>query len=170
MTCESSTSIRRDLHSESSHHHRRGKDRNSDVPTPSVGPTMSWSIRACGICGTDTMYISIGGLPPRHGCMPIGHEPAGEVTEVGGDVSGIAVGDRVVINPMAVGRRHHRQRRLDRRAGRLPTHQECRSGSQPRGHPRPHPVRGRGAQRTHGGRAPCGQSGRTQARRTRCWY
>ncbi len=33
--------------------------------------------------------------------MPIGHEPAGEVVEVGDDVTGIAVGDHVVINPMA---------------------------------------------------------------------
>jgi L-iditol 2-dehydrogenase len=34
--------------------------------------------------------------------MPIGHEPAGEVVEVGSDVSDIAVGNRVVVNPMAV--------------------------------------------------------------------
>ena len=74
-----------------------------DVPTPSVGPNdVLVRIRACGICGTDTIYISIGGLPPRHGSMPIGHEPAGEVVSVGTDVSGIAVGDRVVVNPMAV--------------------------------------------------------------------
>jgi threonine dehydrogenase-like Zn-dependent dehydrogenase len=33
--------------------------------------------------------------------MPLGHEPAGEVVEVGRDVTGIAVGDHVVINPMA---------------------------------------------------------------------
>jgi threonine dehydrogenase-like Zn-dependent dehydrogenase len=31
----------------------------------------------------------------------LGHEPAGEVVEVGLDVTGIAVGDHVVINPMA---------------------------------------------------------------------
>lgn len=74
-----------------------------EVPTPSVGPgDVLVRIRACGICGSDTLYIAIGGLPPRQGCMPIGHEPAGEVMEVGGDVSGIAVGDRVVVNPMAL--------------------------------------------------------------------
>jgi L-iditol 2-dehydrogenase len=74
-----------------------------DVPTPAVGPNdVLVRIRACGICGSDTLYISIGGLPPRQGCMPIGHEPAGEVVEVGSDVSGIAVGNRVVVNPMAV--------------------------------------------------------------------
>jgi 2-desacetyl-2-hydroxyethyl bacteriochlorophyllide A dehydrogenase len=59
-------------------------------------------IRACGICGTDTLYIGMGGLPPRHGCMPIGHEPAGVVVEVGSEVDSVAVGDRVVVNPMAL--------------------------------------------------------------------
>jgi threonine dehydrogenase-like Zn-dependent dehydrogenase len=58
-------------------------------------------MRACGICGSDALYISLGGLPPRQGQMPLGHEPAGEVVEVGGDVTGVSVGDHVVINPMA---------------------------------------------------------------------
>jgi threonine dehydrogenase-like Zn-dependent dehydrogenase len=58
-------------------------------------------IRACGICGSDAFYIAIGGVPPRQGQTPLGHEPAGEVVEVGSDVTDIAVGDRVVINPMA---------------------------------------------------------------------
>jgi threonine dehydrogenase-like Zn-dependent dehydrogenase len=40
-------------------------------------------------------------LPPREGKMPLGHEPAGEVVEVGSEVTGVAVGDHVVINPMA---------------------------------------------------------------------
>lgn len=74
-----------------------------DVPTPVVGPRdVLVRIRACGICGSDSLYISIGGLPPRQGHMPIGHEPAGEVVEVGGEVRDVAVGDRVVVNPMAV--------------------------------------------------------------------
>jgi 2-desacetyl-2-hydroxyethyl bacteriochlorophyllide A dehydrogenase len=33
--------------------------------------------------------------------MPLGHEPAGEVVEVGQGVTGISVGDHVVVNPMA---------------------------------------------------------------------
>lgn len=74
-----------------------------DIPTPTVGTNdVLVKIRACGICGSDTLYISIGGLPPRQGSMPIGHEPAGEVVAVGGDVRDITVGDRVVVNPMAV--------------------------------------------------------------------
>jgi len=50
-------------------------------------------MRACGICGTDLFYISAGGLPPRQGKMPLGHEPAGEVVDVGSDVTGVSVGD-----------------------------------------------------------------------------
>lgn len=74
-----------------------------EVPTPTAGPDdVLVKIRACGICGSDSLYISIGGLPPHQGSMPIGHEPAGEVIEVGQNVRDIAVGDRVVINPMAV--------------------------------------------------------------------
>lgn len=33
--------------------------------------------------------------------MPLGHEPAGEVVEVGAEVVGIQVGDHVVVNPMS---------------------------------------------------------------------
>ena len=47
------------------------------------------------------MYIAIGGLPPRQGHMPLGHEPAGEVVEVGAEVTDVRIGDHVVINPMA---------------------------------------------------------------------
>ena len=82
-----------------------GPDKTAIIesPTPEVGPNdVLVRIRACGICGSDTFYISIGGLPPRQNNMPLGHEPAGEVAGVGDKVSGIAVGDRVVINPMAV--------------------------------------------------------------------
>ena len=73
-----------------------------DVPEPKAGPKdVLVRMRACGICGSDAFYITIGGLPPRQGCTPLGHEPAGEVVVVGADVTGIAVGDHVVINPMA---------------------------------------------------------------------
>jgi L-iditol 2-dehydrogenase len=70
--------------------------------TPPVGANdILVKIRACGLCGSDNMYIAIGGLPPHQGKMPLGHEAAGEIVEVGTDVSGLAVGDHVVINPMA---------------------------------------------------------------------
>ena len=72
-----------------------GETQVVDAPKPTVGPAdVLVRIRACGICGTDALFISMGG-------MPIGHEPAGEVVEVGADVIDITVGDHVVINPMA---------------------------------------------------------------------
>lgn len=79
-----------------------GETQVVDVPNPTVGAAdVLVKMRACGICGSDALYISMGGMPPRQGKMPLGHEPAGEVVEVGREVTGIAVGDRVVINPMA---------------------------------------------------------------------
>ncbi|HWT48841.1 MAG TPA: zinc-binding dehydrogenase [Mycobacterium sp.] len=79
-----------------------GKAEVIDADRPQVGPNdVLVQMRACGICGSDAFYITIGGVPPRQGHMPLGHEPAGEVVEVGADVSGLAVGDHVVINPMA---------------------------------------------------------------------
>jgi L-iditol 2-dehydrogenase len=73
-----------------------------DADTPTVGAAdVLVRMRACGICGSDAFFISIGGVPPRQNHTPLGHEPAGEVVEVGADVAGIAVGDHVVINPMA---------------------------------------------------------------------
>ena len=78
-----------------------GETRVVDVPNPTAGPNdVLVKMRACGICGSDALYISIGGLRPE-GQTPLGHEPAGEVVEVGGEVTGIAVGDHVVINPIA---------------------------------------------------------------------
>ncbi|MCT7660641.1 zinc-dependent alcohol dehydrogenase [Mycobacterium deserti] len=70
-----------------------------EVPTPTVGARdVLVKIRACGICGSDALYIAIGGL--RDGHTPLGHEPAGEVSQVGNDVTDISVGDHVVVNPM----------------------------------------------------------------------
>lgn len=75
-----------------------------DIPTPSAGPEdVLIKMRACGICGSDGFYIDIGGIPPLQGKTPLGHEPAGEIVEVGELVVGLAVGDHVVINPMADG-------------------------------------------------------------------
>lgn len=70
-----------------------------DVPKPTVGPNdVLIKMRACGICGSDSLYISMGGLGKGH--MPLGHEPAGEIVEIGSAVTGFAVGDHVVVNPM----------------------------------------------------------------------
>jgi 2-desacetyl-2-hydroxyethyl bacteriochlorophyllide A dehydrogenase len=79
-----------------------GTTKVMDIEQPQVGERdVLVRIRACGICGSDALYIALGGLPPRQGRMPLGHEAAGEVFEVGAGVTDIAVGDHVVVNPMA---------------------------------------------------------------------
>jgi 2-desacetyl-2-hydroxyethyl bacteriochlorophyllide A dehydrogenase len=56
-------------------------------------------VSQCGICGSDIGYISMGGLGMTQP-MPLGHELAGTVAEVGDKVTHLSVGDRVVVNPM----------------------------------------------------------------------
>ncbi|GAA4024075.1 zinc-dependent alcohol dehydrogenase [Streptomyces plumbiresistens] len=75
-----------------------------DVERPVPGPKDALvRIRACGICGTDTFFLHMGGMPvDAKGSMraiPLGHEPAGEVVEVGAEVTDLKVGNRVVVNP-----------------------------------------------------------------------
>lgn len=73
-----------------------------EAEVPTAGPNdLIIRIKACGICGTDAFYTSIGGLPHLTEPMSLGHEAAGEVTGAGANVTGVAVGDHVVINPMA---------------------------------------------------------------------
>lgn len=84
--------------------HVTGPDQESwvDVPRPVVGPgDVLLRIRACGICGSDALYAHVGGIPPRQGRTPLGHEPAAEIVEVGADVVGLSVGDHVVVDTMA---------------------------------------------------------------------
>lgn len=57
-------------------------------------------VAACGICGSDLSYIAMGGMPGVGARMPLGHELAGVVEEVGSAVRDVAPGDRVVVNPM----------------------------------------------------------------------
>jgi 2-desacetyl-2-hydroxyethyl bacteriochlorophyllide A dehydrogenase len=57
-------------------------------------------VRACGICGSDLhtykhgMFLQLG--TPIESGRVLGHEFSGEIAEVGGDVTGAKVGDRVV--------------------------------------------------------------------------
>lgn len=73
-----------------------------EVDEPRAGPRdVLLAVKACGICGSDALYTRVGGIPPRQGATPLGHEPAAEVVEVGAEVVGIAVGDHVVVDTMA---------------------------------------------------------------------
>ncbi|MGB9867863.1 MAG: alcohol dehydrogenase catalytic domain-containing protein [Bacillota bacterium] len=67
-------------------------------PVPNVGPgDVLVRVRACGMCGTD-LKIADGKLPGTRVPLVMGHEPAGEVVEVGSGVTGLAPGDRVVVH------------------------------------------------------------------------
>jgi dehydrogenase len=67
-----------------------------DVPTPRPGPgEVLIRVRASGICYNDVL-ITHGIIPfPPFSPAVVGHEPAGEVVEVGPGVSSRNVGDRV---------------------------------------------------------------------------
>lgn len=71
------------------------------VPLGVCGPRDALvDVHACGICGSDLSYIRMGGLAGPHGePMALGHELAGVVREIGDEVSGVAVGQRVVVHP-----------------------------------------------------------------------
>ncbi|MWB97201.1 zinc-dependent alcohol dehydrogenase [Agromyces seonyuensis] len=72
-----------------------------EVDEPQAGPNdVLVRIRACGICGSDHTYTMYGGIPPRQGATPLGHEPAGEIAFVGENVMGAKVGDHVVLDTM----------------------------------------------------------------------
>jgi (R,R)-butanediol dehydrogenase/meso-butanediol dehydrogenase/diacetyl reductase len=74
-----------------------------DVERPVPGPRdVLMRIRACGICGTDVAFLHMGGMPTgpdQTRAIHLGHEPAGEIVEVGAEVIGLKAGDRVVVNP-----------------------------------------------------------------------
>jgi 2-desacetyl-2-hydroxyethyl bacteriochlorophyllide A dehydrogenase len=81
-----------------------GPDKNEwvEIPKPEVGPRdVLLKMKACGICGSDAMYSNVGGIPPRQGATPLGHEPAAEVVEAGPLAEGVEVGDHVVVDTMA---------------------------------------------------------------------
>ena len=71
-------------------------------------------LEACGICGTDLNILAV---PPAHKAntgIAIGHEGIGVVEAVGAAVSGLVVGDRVVIAPrLTCGRCAYCRRGLD---------------------------------------------------------
>jgi threonine dehydrogenase-like Zn-dependent dehydrogenase len=81
--------------------HGPGDVRLDEVPEPTAGPgDVVLRVHSCGICGSDLGYIALGGVAgPMPEPMPIGHELAGVVEQVGSDVETLAVGDRVALDP-----------------------------------------------------------------------
>ncbi|MEU0548755.1 zinc-dependent dehydrogenase [Micromonospora sp. NPDC005979] len=77
--------------------HAPGDVRIEDAPEPTPGPAeVKIRVRACSTCGTDVKISRFGHhhiAPPR----VMGHEIAGEITEVGADVTDWRPGDRVQV-------------------------------------------------------------------------
>jgi (R,R)-butanediol dehydrogenase/meso-butanediol dehydrogenase/diacetyl reductase len=70
-----------------------------DVPEPrAAAADIVLDVKACGICGSD-LHTYVAAQLAEVGQV-MGHEFAGEVVEVGADVEGIAVGDRVTGLPI----------------------------------------------------------------------
>ena len=66
-----------------------------DVPEPTIGPDeVMIRVKACGICGSDVHGMD-GSTGRRIPPIIMGHEAAGVITEVGGEVTGWHVGDCV---------------------------------------------------------------------------
>lgn len=74
--------------------------RVEDIATPGIGADeMLVRVQACGICGSDLHMYRLGmfealGKPVANGRV-MGHELSGEVVEVGAQVAGFRVGDRI---------------------------------------------------------------------------
>ena len=72
------------------------------VPRPQPGPRDALvQVKACGVCGSDIHFYEhgrIGDFVVREPHV-LGHEAAGEVVQVGAEVTTLAVGDRVAMEP-----------------------------------------------------------------------
>jgi len=79
--------------------HEYGKDLVvEDISIPSIGPSdVLVRVKACGVCHSDIHMIDgiikVPSLP-----RVLGHEVAGEIVEVGQDVHGINIGERVALS------------------------------------------------------------------------
>ena len=76
--------------------------RIEDAEVSLMGPNdVTVRIRAGGICGSDLHYYQHGGFGTVRLRQPLilGHEIAGEVTDVGAAVTRVRTGDRVAVNP-----------------------------------------------------------------------
>ena len=82
--------------------------RVEEAPTPQPGRgEVLIQVKACAVCGTDVRIYTYGqkNVTPPH---ITGHEIAGVIAEVGPDVTGVQVGERVtVVTPVSCGRCKH---------------------------------------------------------------
>ncbi|MFQ1701992.1 L-idonate 5-dehydrogenase [Loktanella agnita] len=82
--------------------HAAGDLRLGDVPDDALGPTqVRIAMKRGGICGSDLHYFNHGGFGAitLKEPMILGHEVAGEVVEIGNDVTDLAVGTLCAVSP-----------------------------------------------------------------------
>lgn len=82
--------------------HGAGDVRVDEVPDPVCGPddvlvAMEWG----GVCGSDVAYVTAGvsGTAVLRDPLVLGHEVAGTIAQVGSNVEGLSVGDKVTVHP-----------------------------------------------------------------------
>jgi len=82
--------------------HGPGDLRLVKIERPVPGPDdVLLQVQFAGICGSDLAYTAIGGIGyPSEQPIPLGHELSAIVAQVGENVTGFALGDRVVVNPL----------------------------------------------------------------------
>jgi len=68
-----------------------------ESPRPAEPTDVVVRMRACGMCGTDLAILE--GRHPAKPPVILGHECAGEISEVGTAVTSVNVGDHVVVDP-----------------------------------------------------------------------
>lgn len=75
--------------------------REIDLPADLGSEDVRIAIHTVGVCGSDVHYYTHGKIGPFvvNAPMVLGHEAAGTVTHVGRDVTHLAVGDRVCMEP-----------------------------------------------------------------------
>ncbi|NIN69763.1 MAG: alcohol dehydrogenase catalytic domain-containing protein, partial [Anaerolineae bacterium] len=79
--------------------HGPGDIRCENLPTPSPGPGEALvAVKAAGICSSDVPR-ALGGAAYFYPIV-MGHELAGEVEEVGTEVNGAHIGERVSVAPL----------------------------------------------------------------------
>jgi propanol-preferring alcohol dehydrogenase len=70
------------------------------IPVPRLGSEdVLVDVKACGICGSDIHIVYEAVTPTSYSPITLGHEPSGVIADLGSEVKGWKVGDRVTINP-----------------------------------------------------------------------
>src|SRR5690625_3135767 len=103
-----------------------GKIEFNEVKEPTVGKNqVKINIKSIGVCGSD-VHVNHGQHPYTNYPVVQGHEVAGEIVELGSDVKGFSVGDKVTVQPQVVCGKCYPCRSEERRVGK-----ECRTRRSP---------------------------------------